>query len=247
LEPELFDEMVSLERTHWWLAGRRELLGALVAAECARRREPIRRWVDVGVGTGALLQDVGSLVEEPIGVESDAVPLDIARRRGLNVVEATAERLPFDDGSVDLVTAFDVIEHVDDDRGAVAEFVRVLAPAGTAIVTVPAYNWLWSGHDTVHGHRRRYTSSSLTRVLEAGGLRLRDAGYFNTLMFPPAAAVRLVQKVRPRQPTSDLKPVAEPVNTVLLRLFRLERPAVLRGGFPFGLSVLAIGDRPPPG
>lgn len=246
MDARLFDDMVRLEREHWWFVGRARILRALVEDECRRRGGRVRRLVDVGSGTGALLAELGAVADEAIGVESDAVPLEIGRSRGLDVREATAERLPFEGASVDLVTAFDVLEHVPDDEAAAGELRRVLRPGGTAIVTVPAYRWLWSGHDVVHGHRRRYTRKTLVRTLRRAGLEPRRVGYFNAFLLPLAVAARLASRALRRPARSDATPVPRRLNDLLLRLFGSERRVVLAGGFPAGLSLYAVADRPSP-
>ena len=244
MEPALFHDMLELESEHWWLLGRGELLASLVASECERRGWQVERLVDVGSGTGAILERLGSLADEVVGVESDPVPLRMSAERGLDVRAGRADSLPFSEETVDVLTAFDVLEHLPDDVAAVREFHRVLRPGGSAIVSVPAYQWLWSSHDVVHGHRRRYTSGSLAEALRAGGLRVRRRGYFNAWLFPAAAAVRLAGRIVRRPPASDLARVPVRLNAVLLRILRSERPRVLDGGFPAGLSAFAVADRP---
>lgn len=244
MDPALFDDMLALESEHWWFAGRGELLVSLVESECSRRGGRVGTLVDVGSGTGALLGELGRFADEAVGVESDPVPLRIASERGLDVRAGEADRLPFSDASVDLLTAFDVLEHVGDDVAATAEFRRVLRPGAPAVVSVPAYAWLWSGHDVVHGHRRRYTRRRLGDALRRGGLVVRRNGYFNTFLFPAAAVARLVGRVLRRPPRSDMAPVPPRLNALLLRILVSERRRVLAGGFPFGLSVFAIAERP---
>lgn len=242
MDPRLFDDLRALEREHWWPVGRGRILLSLVERECRRRN--VESLVDVGPGTGGLLEEVRSLVPGAVGVESDPTARELARSRGLEILEGTASELPFPDASVDLVTAFDVLEHVPDDRTAAREFRRVLRPGGSTVVSVPAYRWLWSGHDVIHGHHRRYTKGSLERALTAGGLAVRAAGYFNAWLLPLAAASRLGARILRRPPRSDLSPVPARLNALLLKIFLSERRRVAAGGFPAGLSVFAVADRP---
>jgi SAM-dependent methyltransferase len=244
VDPRLFDDMLALEREHWWFVGRGRILVSLVESECRRRSGRVGRLVDVGSGTGALLEELRQLADEAVGVESDPRARELAAARGLAVRSGTAASIPFDDASVDLVTAFDVLEHVPDDCAAAREFRRVLRPGASAVVSVPAYRWLWSGHDVIHGHRHRYTKGTLARALEVGGLAVRRLGYFNAWLFPLAAAARLGSRLLRRPPRSDLARVPARVNRVLLRILLSERERVLAGGFPAGLSVFAVADRP---
>lgn len=234
--------MVALEERHWWFLGRGALVRALVERECARRGGRVRRLVDVGTGTGWLLRFFVPFADETVGVEPDQLPYEIARSRGLDVRRSAAEALPFDDRSVDVVTAIDVVEHLDDDVAAAREIRRVLRDDGTAIVTAPAYQWLWSYRDGVHHHRRRYTQASLRRTLEAAGLRVDRCGYQLTFLFPLAVIERvLVRLLRLR--TLGLGMPPRPVNALLTWIVVAERRRVLAGGFPFGLTVFAIASR----
>jgi SAM-dependent methyltransferase len=245
VEPALFDELVSLEDEHWWLVGRRRLLVALVEQECARLGGHVHRLVDVGSGTGRVLRDLGPLADEAVGVEAEEVPLRISRERGLDVRDASVEQLPFADATVDLLSAFDVLEHIADDVGAAAEFKRVLRPGAVAVVSVPAYGWLWGGHDAIHGHHRRYTRRTLEAALVAAGLHVTRAGYFNTLLFPAASGLRLAGRLSRRPARSDLRPVPRRLNALLLHILLSERKRVLAGGFPIGLSLFAIAENRP--
>ena len=121
---------------------------------------------------------------EVIGVEPSAAARDEAEKRGVAMIQGTAEALPIDDESVDIAVACDVIEHLPDDEAAVRELVRVLRPGGLALVTVPAYPWLMGAHDRAVGHERRYTRPTLVDRVERAGLIPTRATYFNSLLFP---------------------------------------------------------------
>lgn len=232
-------EMAGLQDAHWWFVGRGVLVRSLVERETLLRGGPVRRLVDVGSGTGALLEDFQAFADEAIGVELDETALGLSRGRGLDVRQAPAHHLPFPDRSVDIVTAFDVLEHLDDDLRAAREFHRVLEADGALLVTVPAYRFLWSRHDVAHGHRRRYTRRTLTQLLRTAGLEIRQSGYFMSLLFPLAVVERLTARFR-RQQEHTLTMPSRRVNAVLLRILLAERRRVAAGGFPFGLSVFAI-------
>lgn len=240
VDQRLFTEMAALEGTHWWFLGRGEIVCALVQRECEARGGRVSRLVDVGPGTGAILGRLAGLADEAVGIEPDATALAIARGRGLDVRSGPADALPFEDGSVDVVTAFDVLEHLEDDVAAAHEFRRVLRPGGAAILTVPAYRWLWSRHDDLHGHVRRYTRATLTAMLRRGGLGVVRCGYFMTFLFPLAVAERLAARLL-RRPTHDLALPPRSVNALLLKALLAERGRVAEAnGYPFGLTVFAV-------
>jgi SAM-dependent methyltransferase len=144
----------------------------------------------------------------------------------------------------DLVTAFDVVEHIADDVAALRMFRRVLAPGGRLVLTVPAFPVLWSQHDDYSGHHRRYRRAGLARALHAaGGFQVDRITYFNTLLFPPALVARVAERVlRPqREERSDpyLAVPARPVNDLLCRIFAAERGLLRRRDLPFGVSLAA--------
>ncbi len=231
--------MVAIEGEHWWFLGRGALVRTLVRDECAARGGHVERLVDVGPGTGGLLADFGQFANEAIGVELNSTAIDLTRARGLDVRQGSATALPFADASVDVATAFDVLEHLDDDAAAARELQRVLRAGGVAIVTVPAYQWLWSARDDVHAHKRRYTRRRLVQTLRTAGLDVTRSGYFMTLLFPLAVIERFAVRLL-RRTTHDLSVPPAFVNRLFLRIVLAEGRALRHGGFPFGLTVFAV-------
>lgn len=150
------------------------------------------------------------------------------------------EHVPFDDRTYDLVCLFDVLEHIDDDMAALARLQRLLKPGGRLLVTVPAYEWLWSAHDEAHHHRRRYTTARLGARARSAGLVAIRLGYFNSFLFPLVALARIRGKLRGSHSRSDAAMPSPLVNAALTRLFALERFVVRSVFFPFGTSVAAV-------
>jgi SAM-dependent methyltransferase len=151
--------------------------------------------------------------------------------------------LPFEDDSFDLAASLDVIEHLEDDLGALRELRRVVAPGGALLITVPAYPWLWSGHDEVNHHHRRYTRRSLRRVAEQAGWKQVRTTYFNSLLLPVAILLRVLDRLSRKTTESslDLWVPPQPMNWLLERPLALEAQLIARGGrIPAGLSLLAV-------
>lgn len=185
------------------------------------------------------------------GVDIDAEAIGYCRERGLEDVQlGEAAALPFEDGSFDLVTALDVVEHLDDDVAALREAWRVLRPHGHLLVTVPAHRFLWGDQDEVNMHKRRYVARELRERLSQAGFEIVRLTYLNALLFPPIAAVRLLRRLehrlRPRIPAqSDFRyPAPRPVNFALGALFGAERVILKRADIPFGVSILALVRKP---
>jgi SAM-dependent methyltransferase len=182
------------------------------------------------------------------GVELAPASIEAARRRDVGEVVAGSltDRLPFEDAAFDLAVSFDVMEHLDDDRAALEELHRVVRPGGQLLVTVPAYPWLWSSHDVVNHHRRRYTRPTLVAAASEAGWVPERTTHFNALLLPAAIAHRSLERVRrPRNgPSSDLESTPPWLNGVLERPLALEARAIARGRrIPAGLSLLALFRR----
>jgi SAM-dependent methyltransferase len=141
----------------------------------------------------------------------------------------------------DLIGAFDVIEHIDDDAAAVASIAAKLKKGGKFVITVPAHQWMWSAHDVVNHHKRRYSKRQLRRLIESSPLSLEKIGYFNSLLFPLALVDRLASKLRGKE-DADLKLPPVPLNAALERAFAAERHLVGRLPLPPGLSLFAVAS-----
>jgi SAM-dependent methyltransferase len=243
MEEQYYDEYARLQDRHWWFSGRRRVIAAVLDDGLAPAPAE-RRILDVGCGTGAMLAELRRYGSAQ-GVDSEQKAIDVCHERGETaVLRASGTDLPFADASFDLVTLLDVVEHERDEAGMLDEARRVVEPAGAVLVTVPAYEFLWGEHDEVNHHWRRYTRPRLVSALERSGLEVERATYFNTLLFPPIAGVRLAQRLRPRKgpPRPDTQ-LSESgfVNSTLSRVFGSEAGLIGRGArMPFGVSVLAL-------
>jgi len=224
------------DRHHWYFQGRLAvLLGVLERVLPA----PPLRLLELGCGTGNVLGALGRF-GEAVGVELDPQLRDVGRAAGLDIrAGALPDDIPIAEGWADAVLLLDVIEHLDDDLGSLRAAARFVRPGGAVIVTVPAYGWLWSAHDVALGHRRRYTARGLHRLMETAGFHVERLGYFNSVLFPAIAGVRLVKRLTGDR-NHDLHRPPAPVNATLTRLFALERHVVVTPGLPFGSSVLAV-------
>lgn len=234
------------EDRHWWYRGRRRI----VCDEIARLGlPPGARVLDAGCGSGRLLDELAGRFEVS-GVELDADSVAAARARGhADIHEGMVETLPWDDATFDLVTCLDVIEHTQDDRVTLRELRRVLRPGGALLLTVPAYQALWSAHDVVNRHHRRYDRRMLRAAAADTGLTIERMTSFNALLLAPAAAVRLVQRLRGRatpeavaeRHRSELELTPPWLSAILELPLRLEAAWLRRGRtIPMGLSLLAV-------
>jgi ubiquinone/menaquinone biosynthesis C-methylase UbiE len=235
-----FDVMADNAPTHWWYEARRALIGELLA-----HRVPVGSVaVDVGCGTGevmAVLAEAGA--RTVVGTDLSPRALGYAssgRGRG-SLVASRAERLPFPAACVDVLVSLEVIEHLDSDLAALVEYRRVLRPGGTLLVTVPAYESLWSDHDEWAGHRRRYGAGQLRRTVERAGFDVDRTSYYFSFLVPPAFAVRRTPLRRLISSTDEAASSSPLVSRVMAGAARAERSILRRvDRLPFGLSILAL-------
>jgi SAM-dependent methyltransferase len=228
------------EDRHWWYRGRRNVLERVIADLHLPARARI---LDAGCGSGRNMVELarhGTVT----GVELSEASVCLARERGAGeVVEGSVLEMPFEADSFDLAASLDVIEHLEDDLAALRELRRVVAPGGSLLVTVPAYQWLWSGHDEINHHFRRYTRRSLQRAGEQAGWQQVRTTYFNSLLLPAAILLRVLDRFSRKTTESslDLWVPPEPLNWLLERPLSLEAAMIGRGGrIPAGLSLLAV-------
>jgi SAM-dependent methyltransferase len=228
------------EDRHWWYRGRRVVLERVIDD----LRLPARaRILDAGCGSGRNMVELarhGTVT----GIELSQPSVELARGRGTGeVIAGSVLEMPFEADSFELAASLDVIEHLQDDIAALRELRRVVAPGGSLLVTVPAYQWLWSGHDEVNHHFRRYTRRSLQRAGEQAGWQQVRTTYFNSLLLPAAILLRVLDRFSRKTTESslDLWVPPEPLNWLLERPLRIEAATIARGGrIPAGLSLLAV-------
>lgn len=244
MDREYADSYGHLEEHHWWFTARREILSRLLRQVVDWHEA--RSVLEVGVGAGSNLY---SLYPDPsvvAGLEPDEVNLEVARERGdipvyHGVVEAMPE--PLASERFDVVTMFDVLEHIEDDDAALQELRDRMRPGGRLVLTVPAYMWMWGRQDEVSHHFRRYTLAELRAKLEDNGFRVARATYFNTLLFFPIAAIRLASKIVKMSARSDFDFRPGRLNALLHRVFAAEAAWLARWRFPFGVSIFVAAEK----
>ena len=240
MERSVYDEMAALDQRHWWYRARRRIIADLIRREL--RPGPDAQILELGCGTGhnlAMLAGFGHV--DGLELDDEAREMS-ARRLGREIMSSPLPELTdVRDRHYDLVGAFDVIEHIDDDQAALASIATKLKPGGKFVMTVPAHQWMWTAHDVVNHHKRRYSKRSLRRLIEGSPLKLDRMGYFNSLLFPLAIAERASSKLRGKD-SADVKLPPAPLNTLLEKVFEAERYAVGRFPLPPGLSLFAVAS-----
>lgn len=233
------DAMLAHDEHHWWYRGRRRVL----CATLDRLELPARaRLLDAGCGSGRTLDELARY-GAVAGVDLSPQAVACARDRGhADVAVGRVETLDFPDAAFDVVTCLDVIEHTPDDQRTLRELRRVARPGGLLLLTVPAHPTLWSTHDEVNLHYRRYTRRGLRAAAAIAGLSVVSDTYFNSLLLAPAAVVRWGRRLHPESAArSDLTLTPRALDGALEWPMIAEAKVIAAGGrVPFGLSLLAV-------
>jgi len=240
MERVVYQQMAELDDRHWWYRARRKILADLIR----RKAQPPAnaQILEIGCGTGhnlAMLGEFGHI--DGLELDDEARALS-EKRLGRKVMSSPLpELVEVPDRHYDLIGAFDVIEHIEDDGAALASIATKLKPGGKFVMAVPAHQWMWSAHDVVNHHKRRYSRRALKALIDDSPLRLEKIGYFNSLLFPLAVAQRAVSKMRDKENADVALPPA-PLNAALERIFGIERHLVGRLPLPIGLSLFAVAS-----
>ena len=250
MDRNLYRRFFEIEEHFWWSVGTRRVFSELIAG---LGQGAGGRALDVGCGTGIHLKEFPDSWRLVAGCDYSELALSFCSERGLRgLIRCDATRLPFASGAFDLVTALDVVEHLDDDEGCLREIARVTRGGGHVLLHVPAFPVLWTDKDELSHHRRRYRRAELTGLVARSGLEVTQLFYINTFLFPVAllraAAQRLTHRreAAPAQET-DLDPlyrIPASLNRLMTALMDVERRVVARVPIPFGLSLVCLTRKP---
>jgi SAM-dependent methyltransferase len=251
MDEALYDEMFRLESAHWWFVAKRRIILSLLEKYLPVSPASRPRVCDIGCGCGMTLRELQDHGCQAVGVDASDTALSYCAARGVQAVKGSLpDHLGLPPQSADAVLLLDVLEHLDDDLAAMLAAIDLLRPGGFLIATVPAYQWLWTRRDEFHHHKRRYSMARWRQLLDDAtdrcGARPLMVSYFNTYLFPLAAAGRLASRLLPqpdRPGDMSIPPLG--INGLLAGIFASER-LPLQAGFPlpFGLSLLAVVRKP---
>ena len=239
-----YEIMYTQELRHWWFRGRRRVLVDLLGHYAAGHDGSLRI-LDFGCGTGGNLRSYAPF-GSVFGVEPDRRAVQFAASRGSSTLcRGSGTELPFASSSFDLVIASDVLEHIEEDAKAVSEIARVLRSGGAFIFSVPAHPWLFGPHDRALFHHRRYVEEDLRRLMESRGLHIARLSYWNSVLFPLVATVRLLRRSQTDRSTrSEVQVPPSLINEFLATLLVVEAALLRRVRLPWGLSLVGVAQRP---
>ena len=242
MENEIFQKMLKLESSHWWFVARRKIIQRAINNLDLPRNIRI---LDAGCGNGdnlSLLSTFGDLV----AFEKNEYALKTAKSKKIGEIYKAElpDKLPNTiKTNFDLIVLLDVLEHIDDDSKSLTTVRKLMNNKGIILITVPAFQWLWSEHDVIHHHKRRYSKSELREKLDSSGFRIKYISYFNTLLFPFALVERIGQKIFSPSNPEILELPNNKINFLLEKIFSLETIFMNKISLPFGLSLVAIAEK----
>jgi 2-polyprenyl-3-methyl-5-hydroxy-6-metoxy-1,4-benzoquinol methylase len=241
VENYLYPHFYKIENEHWWFAARQKILWNFISRNFSLTKNS--KVLDVGCGTGAIL-DTFAKNFDAYGQDVSEQAVDFCKQRGLkNVFRGYLNELPSHLKEFDLVTAFDVVEHIEDDLGVLKQMHSLLKKNGSVLITVPAFQMLWGAHDVVTHHKRRYIKKSLRNIMQNAGFEIVRMSYFNFFLFPVAVARRIQAKITKVDEAKDLEMPSPFVNSVLKSVFETEKFILPSINFPIGLSLIAVGRK----
>lgn len=240
MEDYLYKDLYNFEDKHWWHISKRDICLKLISQYTNGKK---LKMLDIGCGTGKNVESFNSQ-GECWGVDYSRRALQFCRKRKLkNVVQGSAEKLPFPSHSFEVVSLLDVLEHVDEEK-TLQEAYRVLKNNGLMIITVPAFSWLWSEWDVVLHHKRRYSLPSLKQILKTHQFEVKKISYLYSFLVIPVFLIRSIKsRFLKYEYASDFKLGSKLVNRIFLWISRLESKLMLTTGLPFGTSLICVAQK----
>lgn len=232
-----------LENSYWWFVARNQIVKSII--ENRTDLPNGANVLDVGCGTGGFAKLISDRFN-PICMDTSPIAIDYCRKRGITqLYETTLDDFPAKSVDFSAITMLDVIEHIEDDASVVAKAFEILPANGWFIATVPAYQRLWSKHDEIHLHYRRYNRTDFENLLKNAGFSIKYSSYFNTILFAPAIIKRFIDKItgaesKKTEPVEEVSPF---INKLFTKLFLLEKKILKNAALPFGLSIVVVAKK----
>lgn len=236
---EMYKIFSEIQKKHWWFIVKKDIVLDMI--NYYYKQDLNNEILDIGCGSGLMLNSLEKIgITSGLDMSDEAIKFSKSIFRGEVKQGFLPEQVPYVEKSFDIITALDVIEHIDDDIESLRVIRTLLKDNGKAIITVPAYMFLWSGFDELNEHKRRYTKSELKSKLIESGFEIEKISYYNTLLFPIAYIVRKLNNLLNRSGSSDIDMPSKPINFVLKNIFGIEKYLLKFMNLPFGVSLIAV-------
>lgn len=239
MNASMYQKFFLVQQSHWWFTTRKKIV--LDTISNFHKKSTDEQILDIGCGCGVMLNSLKNL-GPTCGLDMSDDAIQFCREIFSGEVKKgyLPDHVPFPAERFTLITALDVIEHIEQDQQSLKTLYNLLRPGGQAIITVPAYQFLWSKFDEMNEHKRRYTLSELRGKLLQAGFEIEKISYFNSLLFPLVLFVRMLSKLLTRDGASDIELPGKITNSFLEKIFGIEVTALRALNLPFGVSILAV-------
>jgi SAM-dependent methyltransferase len=245
MKTEGYSILFDFEQKYWWHVGRRKILKVFLKRYCSKNRN--MQILDIGCGTGAnfeTLEKYGNV----FGLDNSEEAVKYCQKNNyFNTILGDIRSVNLDDNRYDLITNLDVLEHLDDDNLAVQKMYKLLKKDGLVIITVPAYNFLWSKHDIINQHKRRYIKFQLKTILEDNNFKIIKISYMVTFLAPLIILfhlfVRIYNKFLPKKIEHNYIKFPQFINTLFVWSLYLEAILIKYINFPFGISIVCVAQK----
>ncbi len=228
-----------IEKDNWWFVGRRDI----IFRNMPKKKE--LKILDVGCSGGINIKYLGEKGFENIfGIDTSKQAIKSCKKKGIkNVSVVDGSKTHFKNKEFDIIIASDVLEHIKDDEKALSEWKRILKDEGKLILFVPAFNFLWSNHDNINRHFRRYSKKELIKIVKESGFGIIKASYWNFFVFLPSSFIKIFKKIFVEKSRDNLVKVNPVINKMLLKMIYIENRLLNNINLPFGVSVFIVGEK----
>jgi len=239
MNTEMYRIFFEIQKKHWWFVTKKKIVLETIKLNTSTSK--VSTILDIGCGSGLMLNSL-----EKIGLTSGMDMSDEAISFSQEIFSGTIKKgslpsdVPYANNEFDIITALDVIEHIDDDQASLRKIRDLLKSNGKCILTVPAYMSLWSHFDELNEHKRRYTKAELQEKLTLAGFRIEKLSYYNTILFPIVYIVRKLNNALNKNGSSEIEMPGSMINTILRSIFDVERHILRNWNMPFGVSLIAV-------
>lgn len=230
MKDKMFDFIDYKEANHWWFVARTNILKSQVE----KYNDNIENFLDIGCGTGYFLSKISPIVENAYGLD----PHEYKNLKMDEIISGTVENIPFDNNTFDFVSCLDVLEHIPNPEAGLDSILRVLKPGGFAIITVPAYQWLYGPHDRENEHVKRFNKKDFESLINPR-FEIMKSTYFNSLLFPLEAPIRFAERLL-NKPITSGETDNQFLNKFFFKIFNAEKKWLLNHNFPFGISYMIV-------